>query len=177
MPKPPSTNDIMTNLLTEAGHKPAKKRRRFEAPTRQVHREWGKREHERQRRDLAEQWWQALRQWDTEEGQEIRVYYGNPKPSGMRLVGIAIGTAVSNSYTTHEELVKLPNGTHPAALVGRLCAANPHLAELHRGAGLATLIHSSGRGWASQRARECGMAVLELADSLGSPHDLRAGVE
>lgn len=125
------------------------------------------RETERERRDLAEQWWQALRKWEVQPGETITAYYGNPKPSGMRLVGIAIGGGVSSSYQTEIELVSLPCGLREAALVGQLCAANPHLAELYRGAGLATLIHSNGRGWASQRARECGEAVLQLADSLG----------
>lgn len=187
MPKPPTTDQIMTALLTgkpverqqepvrattppptpEATQKPARERRRYETPTRQVHREWGKREQERERRDLAEQWWQALRRWQIKPGAEITAYYGNPKPSGMRLVGIAMGSSAGNSYQTQVEMVVLPNGLHEAALVGRMCAASPHLAELYRGAGLATLLHSNGRGWASQRARECGAAVLELADSLG----------
>lgn len=184
--KSPTTNDIMTALLTgqsteaqrtplkaetppptpEAPQPPARERRRYETPTRQVHREWGKREQQRERRDLAEQWWQALRRWQIKPGEEITAYYGNPKPSGMRVLGIAMGSAAANSYTTNVELVVLPNGLHEAALVGRMCAASPHLAELYRGAGLATLLHSNGRGWANQRARECGQAVLELADTL-----------
>lgn len=188
MPKYPTPDDIMRDLLAisspvetrqapaspdtlpptpEAPQKPARERRRFETPTRQVHREWGKRERERERRDLAEQWWQALRRWQIKPGAEITAYYGNPKPSGMRVLGIAMGSAAANSYTTNVELVVLPNGLHEAALVGRMCAANPHLTELYRGAGLATLIHSNGRGWASQRARECGQAVLALAAVLG----------
>lgn len=164
MPKPPTTDQIMTALLTG---QPARERRRFETPTRQVHREWGKREQQREARALAEEWWQALRRWELKPGEEITAYYGNPKPSGMRLVGIAMGSAVGNSYTTNVEMVALPCGLREASKVGQLCAANPHLAELYRGAGLATLLHSNGRGWASQRARECGQAVLALASALG----------
>lgn len=189
MPKLPTTDQIMTALLTgqptepqrtplkaetpEAPSQPARERRRFETPTRQVHREWGKREQERERRDLAEQWWQALRRWELKPGETITAYYGNPKPSGMQLVGIALGSSAGNSYQTQVEMVVLPCGLREAKLVGQLCAANPHLAELYRGAGLATLIHSSGRGWAGQRARECGAAVLQLADSLGAIDQLR----
>lgn len=129
------------------------------------------RQQQRDARAHAEVWYQALRAWETSETDKVKVHYGPAKASTMRVVGIGnystSGTGQGGSFWAGVEMVHLPNGLHRSNLVGGMCSADPLLSELHRGAGLATLMHASGRGWAGARARAYARAVLGLAVALG----------
>lgn len=131
------------------------------------------RQQQRDARAHAEVWYQALRAWETSETDKVKVHYGPAKASTMRVVGIGnystSGTGQGGSFWAGVEMVHLPNGLHRSNLVGGICTADPLLSELHRGAGISSLLHHSGRGWAfpSDRAQAYASAVLGLAVALG----------
>ncbi|GGK91502.1 hypothetical protein [Deinococcus radiotolerans] len=131
------------------------------------------RQQQRDARAYAEVWYQALRAWETSETDKVKVYWGPSKASTMRVVGIGSystsGTSQGGSAWVGVEMVHLPNGQHRSNLVGVMCSADPLLAEIHRGAGIASLLHHTGRGWAypSDRAQAYARSVLGLAQALG----------
>ncbi|WP_155299620.1 hypothetical protein [Deinococcus kurensis] len=130
------------------------------------------RQQQRDARAYAEVWYQALRAWETSETDKVKVYWGPSKASTMRVVGIGSystsGTSQGGSGWAGVEMVHLPNGQHRSNLVGGMCSADPLLSEIHRGAGLGSLLHHSGRGWADPKARAVAYAeaVLGLATAL-----------
>ncbi|WP_088249198.1 hypothetical protein [Deinococcus indicus] len=132
------------------------------------------RQQQRDARAYAEVWYQALRAWETSETDRVKVHYGPAKASTMRVVGIGnystSGTGQGGSFWAGVEMVHLPNGLHRSNLVGSMCSADPLLSEIHRGAGIASLLHHSGQGgWAypRDRAQAYATAVLDLAVALG----------
>ncbi|GHG21544.1 hypothetical protein GCM10017784_11330 [Deinococcus indicus] len=131
------------------------------------------RQQQRDARAHAEVWYQALRAWETSETDKVKVHYGPARASTMRVVGIGnystSGTGQGGSFWAGVEMVHLPNGLHRSNLVGGMCSADPLLSELHRGAGMGSLLHHSGRGWADPKARAMAYAdaVLGLAVALG----------
>lgn len=131
------------------------------------------RQQQRDARAYAERWYQALRAWETSETDKVKVFWGPARASTMRVVGIGSystsGTSQGGSGWAGVEMVHLPNGQQRSNLVGGMCSADPLLSEIHRGAGLASLLHHTGRGWAypSDRAQAYAAAVLGLAVALG----------
>lgn len=192
--KSPTTNDIMTALLTgkpvapqqtpvrattppltpEAPQRPARERRRYETPTRQVHREWGKREQQREARARAEEWWQALRRWQVRDGGMLVISGGGPKGGAKRQMTPVVGNWAEKpwGHCLYTE-IHTPLGWISERAVARLCSADPLLSRVRGGGGLATLCDERG-GWNrnGEQARAYARAVLTLADQLG---DERAG--
>lgn len=125
----------------------------------------------REARAHAEAWYQALREWETHtKGGDLVYGTGprNPKTGRMQVVGVGSygGPPVAAlSYTT----VRTPLGWLSESSVAQAMSRSGEelLEPIRRGAGLATLIHASGRGWAGEQARAYGRAVLRLAAGLG----------
>ncbi|WP_345467906.1 hypothetical protein [Deinococcus carri] len=131
------------------------------------------RQQQREARVHAEAWYQALREWGTvNERGEYLSGAGPRRSSGrMQVVGIGSYGGPPGGFITYSRL-HTPLGWVSESNVTALCNADPLLSEVRRGAGLATLMHASGRGWAGERARAYARAVLRLAAVLGDP---RAG--
>lgn len=154
----------------EATRTQRQQQRLHRSKAREVHDRWqsSKRGQQRQARAYAEAWWQALREWDARAGAELvssRNLYSTRPPSQNSTVGQYASGGSSTVLTFR--VLRTPLGLVSESRVAALCNADPLLEEVRRGAGLATLIHASGRGWAGQRARQYGAAVLGLARDLG----------
>lgn len=162
-------------VVSEAAQRPERKRpeawRTLRAPGQP-----SDRERMREVRAHAEDWYQALREWQVFESEPVRIFMGPAKTSRMRVVGIAMGSGPGDSYLSSMELVSLPNGAHRSATVSAYCNSDPLLGRIRAGASPASLMHQSGRGWGypSETAQAYAAAVLKLAAALG---DGRARVD
>ena len=183
MPNLMNAGDPITAQTTEVtGDSTArlKRRRLGQSPAREVHERFstGSREQVRAARTYAEQWYQALREWRTFEGDEVLVSRGPARASRMRVVGIgnwAGSAGAFGSYKDSETMVSTPIGALTATRVALAITdqRSELLERVRAGRGPESLIHQNGRGWNGENAPAYAAAVLLLATSLGDTHPLK----
>lgn len=148
---------------------PKERRRAPISKTREVHARWNNRQQQREVRDYAEAWLQALRAWETKQRSELVSNRSTAGGGGnMRfIVGQYTRGGSSIAALTFSE-VHTPLGWVSEVAVARLCGADPLLERLRCGGGLATLCQSGG-GWHQhrQQAQAYALAVLGMAQELG----------
>lgn len=125
------------------------------------------RQAQRDARMYAEQWYQALRDWEWKNRGELVPRDLAPKCPPKRQMTPVVGNWAAGDVMLPSVRVRTPIGWVNEFALARRCNEDKLLSEVRRGAGLATLHHASGRGWAGKRAREYGYAVLVLAHNVG----------
>lgn len=127
------------------------------------------RQAQRDARQYAEAWLQALRDWHvrgrTEYISSRNLHSNRPPADGPRVVG-QYTSGGSQAALSYREM-STPIGWVAESAITRACNESPHLGRIRAGGGLGSLIHSSGQGWNGEEARAYAVALLELAAHLG----------
>lgn len=123
----------------------------------------GNRQAQRDARTYVAPWWQAIREWDKHsDGGDLVIGSGKRRPSAgrMQVVGVGDWSGAPTGAVWHTKL-HTPLSWVSESTVAQ--AISGPLECLWGRGGLATLIHASGRGWASDAARTAGAATLALS--------------
>lgn len=125
------------------------------------------RQQQREARNRAEHWYQALREWYVVTRGEVVPRDLSPKRSNTRLMVPVVGNWGSGGVGLWTAQVLTPLGWVSESRLAHLCNADPLLCRVRSGGGLSSLIHSSGTGWNGHKARAYAVAALSLAVAVG----------
>lgn len=171
-----SQTQMEKTLLALTQPAPAKtdgeaKRPLGQSRARAAHDLWQKpdRREEREARQYAERWYQALRNWRLNISAGDKVEKLTASASSVNMVAVA-GNWASQPKYLDERRVLLPIGERNEQNLNALCNADPTLYAIREGGTLATLVDPRG-GWSRHRDQALLYAhvMLCLAFYLGDP--------
>lgn len=158
--------------LSEAPPQPAQRRRVHHKPSSRevVAGITSQRQQMRDARAWAEQWYQALREWDWKTYGELVPRDLSAKAPSTRQMTPVVGNWSAGDVMLKTVEVITPMGWVSESALARHCNADTLLETVRRGAGLTSLVDERG-GWTSPRERAMAYAVsvLKLAAFLGDP--------
>lgn len=157
----------------EATRTQRQQQRTYRSKAREVHARWtGKREQQREARNRAEEWLQALREWETANRAELVPRTALGSGGAGRMVAIVGNYGKGRAMLPITE-IRTPLGWVSESRVVALCNQDELLGRIRSGAGLSSLIHGSGQGWAGSEARAYATALLGMATELGDERAAR----
>lgn len=125
------------------------------------------RQQQRDARNRAEAWYQAIRGWETRTTSELvpRTSLGS---GGAGRMTVIVGNYGRGQATLTYRRVYTPLGWLSESAVGAaISRQGGYLERVRQGQGLSSLIHSNGRGWNGPDAKAYALEVLALAAELG----------
>ena len=125
------------------------------------------RQQQRDARNRAEAWYQAIRGWETRTTSELvpRTSLGS---GGAGRMTVIVGNYGRGQATLTYRRVYTPLGWLSESAVGAaISRQGGYLDRVRQGQGLSSLIHSNGRGWNGPDAKAYALEVLALAAELG----------